>query len=165
MPSKPATLRQEMGEQDVGGACCWPAAVFSKVLRERNEFQKELSALQVKMKGNREYTAIWDFVGLEKTTSFKGPKYKRGDFLKVAMTESSRTCKVKKVTKGTEHCGVRENVLHSHPASGELKRASTSVPVCLCLPATMLPRGGSQPLTDHGGPIPGGQQTSDGQCQ
>lgn len=59
-----------MGEQDISGACCWPAAVFSKVLRERSEFQKELSALQVKMKGNRENTAIWDFVGLEKITCF-----------------------------------------------------------------------------------------------
>lgn len=58
------------------------------------------------------------------------------------MTEPNRTSKVKKVTKGTEHCG-GQNVLHGHPTAGELKRANSSVPTRLCLPATMLPRGGS----------------------
>lgn len=56
------------------------AAVFSRVLRERNEFQKELSALQVNTKGNREKTEIWDFVGLDKPPPSRAQIIREGIF-------------------------------------------------------------------------------------
>lgn len=56
--SEPAALREETGKENIGCVCWLREAVFGKVLRERNEFKKELSAVQEGMKVNRENTEI-----------------------------------------------------------------------------------------------------------
>lgn len=69
--SEPAALREETGKENIGCGCWLREAVFGKLLRERNEFKKELSAMQEGMKVNRENTEILKFEGLEKLPPFR----------------------------------------------------------------------------------------------